>query len=221
LGHTKAGVLVLPRPEKRTVRLVDANGRPYAKARGQAALFGADNNHCGAAVGFPLGEFVSDARGEFTLTAPRSPLAISLPYFVEEQGGPAGTAYAARNDSLTGAETAALLKRVWTLAEREYSVTVRQAGSPLKGLRLTGCLWNPLCGADCGPLGAESATDAAGVVRFREQDLRRLRNVSLTDSAGRSMYLSQAEMRDLLTSGRVSVEWRETPRPPQIPPREP
>lgn len=65
------------------------------------------------------------------------------------------------------------------------------------------------------------ATDGAGVARFRDRDLRRLRNLTLTDAGGRAMYLRPAEMRERLSSGRVGVEWREPPRPPQGALREP
>ena len=222
MGRAESDGVILPKPEKRTVRLLDPDGRPHAKALARVALFGANNNHCGAAVGFPLGEFVSDAKGQFTLTSTRGPLALSLPHFVEQSGGPAGTAYAPRNDIVTGPDTEITIKRLWTLPEREYTVTVRLAGgAPLAGVRLNGCLWDPPCGAPCGPVGGTAATDSAGVARFRDRDLRSLRNLSLTDSSGKMMYLNLAELRELLTTGRVSVEWRELPRLPQIPPREP
>ena len=223
LGHADPAGLVLPRPEKRTVRLLYPDGRPYGKAHVRVALFGANNNHCGAALGLPLGEFTSDAQGRIAVTAVHAPLAVSVAHFEEQREGPAGTAYAARTELVTGPEADITLQRVWTLAEREYTVTVRQAGgSPLAGVGLSGCAWNPPCAAACGPVpGAGVTTDRAGVARFRDQDLRRLRNLTLTDAAGRTMYLSLAELRELLSSGRVSVEWREPPRPPQGALREP
>ena len=223
LGRADPAGLVLPRPEKRTLRLLYPDGRPFSKARVRVAVFGANNNHCGLAVGFPLGEFVSDAKGQIAVTALRAPLAVSLPYFEEQPDGPAGTAYAGRTDIVTGLEPEITLKRVWTLGEREYTITMRKAGgAPLPGVRLSGCAWNPMCGAPCGPVGdAGAATDGAGILRVRTIDLRTLRSLTLTDAGGRTMYLSLSEMRELLGAARVSVEWREPPRPQQAPLREP
>ena len=223
LGQAGPAGLVLPRPEKRSLRLLYPDGRPLQKAHVRVALFGANNNHCGMALGFPLGEFVSDGQGRIAVAAAPEPLALSITYFEEQADGPAGVAYARRTDVVTGPEKEITLKKVWTLGEREYAVTVRQAGgAPLEGVRLSGCAWNPPCGAGCGPVPeAGVATDGAGVARFRDQDLRRLRNLTLTGAGGRTMYLSLGEMRELLSTARVSVEWREPPRPPQGAPREP
>lgn len=211
--------MVLPRPEKRGLQLLYRDGRPLEGARVRVSLFGANNNHCGAALGFPLAEPVSDAQGRIAVTAPGGPLALSLNYYEEQPGGPAGTAYALRTDIVTAAERDITLQRIWTLAQRDYALTVRNAGGqPMAGVRLSGCPWNPTCGADCGPLGGASAvTDAAGQVRWREADLRRLRNVSLIDAGGRTMYLNADELRALFGPGAASVTWREPPRPPVVP----
>ncbi len=219
LGRVEAAGVVLPRPEKRSLQLLYPDGRPLEGARARVALFGDNNNHCGAALGFPLGEPVSDAQGRIAVTAPGGPLAVSLNYYEEQPGGPAGTAYALRTDIVTAAERDITLQRMWTLAQRDYALTVRNAGGqPMAGVRLSGCLWNPTCGVDCGPLGGAAAvTDAAGQVRWRDADLRCLRNVSLIDAGGRAMYLNPEELRALFSPGAASVTWREPPRPPAAP----
>ncbi|MGO9239467.1 MAG: hypothetical protein ACLQBJ_01555 [Bryobacteraceae bacterium] len=219
LGRVEAAGVVLPRPEKRSLQLLYPDGRPFEGARARVALFGANNNHCGAALGFALGEPVSDAQGRIAVTAPGGPLAVSLNFYEEQSGGPAGTAYALRTDIATAAERDITLQRMWTLAQRDYALTVRDAGGqPMAGVRLSGCPWNPTCGADCGPLGGASVvSDAAGQVRWRDADLRRLRNVSLIDAGGRTMYLNADELRALLGPGAASVTWREPPRRPAAP----
>jgi hypothetical protein len=223
MGRAEAGGVVLPRPEKRTLRLLYPDGRPLSGARAQVALFGANNNQCGVAVGIPLGEAASDVQGRIVVTAPRAPLALHVSYYEEQPDGPAGTAYAGRTNIITGPEAEITLKRVWTLNQREYQLTVKRAGGePVAGLSPSGCLWDPGCGVDCGPLGgAGTVTDKAGMVRFRELDLRRLRNLWVSAAGGRPMFLSADELRELLSTGAASVTWREAPRPPQAGPREP
>src|SRR5208283_4751183 len=149
LGRVEAAGVVLARPEKRSLQLLYPDGRPLEGARVRVSLFGANNDHCGAVVGFSLGDPVSDTQGRIAVTAAGGPLALSLNYYEEQPGGPAGTAYALRTDIVTAAERDITLQRIWTLAQRDYALTVLDAGGqPMAGVRLSGCLWNPLCGAD-------------------------------------------------------------------------
>ena len=190
LGRAEAGGVVLPRPEKRGLQLLYRDGRPLEGARVRVSLFGANNNHCGAALGFPLAEPVSDAQGRIAVTAPGGPLALSLNYYEEQPGGPAGTAYALRTDIVTAAERDITLQRIWTLAQRDYALTVRNAGGqPMAGVRLSGCPWNPhlrrrlwsvgrrLRGDRCGRAGAVARSRSAAPAQRLPDRCRRTDDV--------------------------------------------
>jgi hypothetical protein len=104
LGHVTDDRLVLPRPHQRTIRFLYPDGKPLAGARLWISLFGSSANHCGAAAGIRLGEFVTNAEGEINIIATDSPLAVGVPYSEEVAGGPSGAAFAWFNDLVVGAE---------------------------------------------------------------------------------------------------------------------
>jgi hypothetical protein len=147
LGNMVAAGLVLPLPVERTITLLYPDGKPLAGALVPVSLYGSDYNHCGAAIGIELGTFKADRHGQFTIRATNAPLSLVILYFEEQKGGPAGIAFAAPRNLITGAESSIVLRRLWTLPEYEYTLQFRTPG-----VRLSSCLWEVGCGSGCGPL---------------------------------------------------------------------
>jgi hypothetical protein len=198
---------IVPRPVRRTIRFLNMDGNPLTAANIVVSVFGSNRSHCGFAGGIKVGTFLTDAEGRISFVAPPSPLAIAYRYSEEQTGGPAGLAFAFRNDLITGSERDMTLRKWWTLPAYDYSVTVRPARP---GIRADACLFDIPCGAGCGPViraNSLRVTNGAGVLRFRARDLREMEHVTLVDSEGDERALTEAEMRELLTAHHVTIAW--------------
>jgi hypothetical protein len=208
LGHLTDGDLVLPRPARRTIRLLYPDGKPLAGTRLLVSLYGSSANHCGVAVGIWLGDFVTSGEGEIHLVAPKCAIAIGVRYFQEVAGGPTGTAFALWDNLVIRSDAATTVKRLWTLPKHDYVLRLRTAANqPIARAHLEGCLFQPPCMSGCGPLGAPES-DASGVIRFRENDLRELGSITLVKAEGAKRNLTDSEMRELLTTYRLSLLWK-------------
>lgn len=208
IGRVADGDLILPRPSQRTIRFLYPDGKPLAGARLWVSLFGSSANHCGVAVGIPLGEFFTNAEGEIHVVAPNSAIAVSVSYSEELTGGPTGTAFASENDLVVGKEQEITVKRWWTLPEHGYLLRLRRpTDQPIAHARLEGCLFRPPCMSACGPVGAPES-DESGVVRFRARDLRELGSITVIDAEGNKRELTDGEMRELLTTYRLKLVGR-------------
>jgi hypothetical protein len=207
IGRLTGGDLVLPVPTRRTIRLIYPGGRPLAGARGHISLYGSSENHCGVAVGIDLGAFTTNTDGAFAVVAPNSSLALSIGYFEEEADGPAGVAYSARQDVIVGAEPMITVKRLWTLPQCDYVLRCQTAkNQPIAHAHLTACMNFDGCGAGCGPIRAPES-DAAGTIRFRAEDLREMRSLTVVSIEGKERNPTDAEMHDLLSTYRVNLRW--------------
>lgn len=150
---TGPDTLTLPRPARRTIRLLYPDGRPLTGKNIAVSLFGSRDNHCGSPAGFPVGTYRTDAGGQISFQAPPEPLALIQPYYDEETAGPAGTAFVLQGDVVTGSEADIALRKWWDLPRQAYLLTLRSSsGQPLAGAQLSGCLRNNVCGATCGPI---------------------------------------------------------------------
>jgi len=207
LGHLTDGDLILPRPARRTVRLLYPDGKPLAGTKLSASLYGSNENHCGVAVGIWLGDFVTSAEGEIHFVAPSSAIAIGARYFQKVEGGPTGTAFALWDNLVIGPDAATTVKRLWALPKRDYVLRLRTASNqPIAHAHLEGCLFQPPCMSGCGPLGAPES-DASGVIQFRNNDLRELGSITVVNAEGTKRDLTDSEMRELLTTYRLNLQW--------------
>jgi hypothetical protein len=59
----------------------------------------------------------------------------------------------------------------------------------------------------CGPLPAPES-NASGVIRFRNNDLRKLGSITLVNAEGNKRDLTDPEMRELMTSYRLNLLWK-------------
>jgi hypothetical protein len=208
LGHLTDGDLVLPRPTRRMIRLLYPDGKPLAGTRLLVSLYGSSANHCGVAVGIWLGEFVTSAEGEIHFVAPHCAIGVGVRYFQEVAGGPTGTAFALWDNLVIGADAATTVKRLWTLPEHDYVLRLRTAANqPIAHAHLEGCLFQPPCMSACGPLRAPEST-ASGVIRFRDNDLRKLGSITLVNVEGNKRDLTDPEMRELMTAYRLNLLWK-------------
>ncbi len=210
IGRHGGGILILPPPERRTIRLEYPDGRPLAGRYVRVSLYGSRRNHCGVVVGIDLGGFKTNSRGQISVVATHSALAISASggYFGESKGGPAGTTFTAESAVTVGGEPHITLERLWSLPKYRYAITARSAGGGRVTLRrVEACENVDGCGAGCGPLYTPPRAISSGTVRFRSQDLREMRSITLVDTAGQKRTLTQAEMRQLLTRHLVRVVW--------------
>ena len=170
-------------------------------------LYGSSANHCGVAVGILLGGSTTNAAGEVSVVAPNCPLALSIRYFETKTDGPAGTAFSSKQDVIIGTETETTVKDVWTLPEHDYVVRLRTANNqPIAHANLTTCTNFDGCMTGCGPIRAPDS-DASGTIRFREQDLRLMRSITVVNEQGKQRDLSDSEMHDLLTSYQLNLQW--------------
>jgi hypothetical protein len=207
IGHLTGGDLVLAAPTRRTIRLLYPDGRPLGGVGVPISLYGSSENHCGVAVGIELGVFTTNAAGEVSVVAPDSPLALSIGYFEEEANGPAGKAFSSREDVILGGEPVITVKRLWILPEYDYVIHLQTAGNqPIAHAHLTACMNFDGCGAGCGPIRAPES-DSSGTIRFREQDLREMRSLTVVSKEGKERNLTDSEMRDLLLTYELNLHW--------------
>ena len=208
IGRLNGVDLVLPAPTRRTIRLLYPDGKPLAGVDVPISLYGSSENHCGVAVGIELGVFTTSAAGEVAVIAPNSSLALSIGYFEEEPDGPAGKAFSASPDVIVGGEPMITLKRLWTLPEHDYVIRLQTAASqPIAHAHLTACMNSDGCGAGCGPIQAPES-DAMGTIRFRAEDLREMRSITVVRAEGKERNLTDAEMRELLSVYQLDLKWQ-------------
>ncbi len=210
MGSMDGDALILTPPVVRTLRLLYPDGRPFAGADIPVILFGTAENHCGYLAGPEIGTFHTSAQGQIGFKAPPGSLGLRLSYYRENHDGPAGINYILEDGIVTGPEAAITLRNWWNLPERSYTLTLRtNEGKPLTGARLTGCLWNEVCGATCGPIPMSGHTvDASGQMQFKIQDLRSMRTITVVNTNGAERQLSKSEMRQLMTAGKLAFIWR-------------
>jgi hypothetical protein len=207
IGHLTGSDLLLASPMRRTIRLLYPDGRPLVSARVPIRLFGSSENHCGVDVGIDLGIFTTNPEGELNVVAPMASLALSRTYYEAEIGGPAGKAFSLKQDLIVGGEKAITVKKLWTLPQHDYVVRLRTTeNQPIAHAHLTACINFDGCGAGCGPISAPES-DASGTIRFREQDLREMRSLTVVRADGKERNLTDSEMHDLLTTYHLNLRW--------------
>ena len=207
IGRFSENDLVLPLLARRTIRLLYPDGRPLAGAQVPVRLYGSSENHCGVAVGIDLGTFISSAEGEISVIAPNCPLALSKRYFEAHPEGPVGEAFSAAQDVVIGNELATTVKLLWTLPQHDYVLRVRTAkNQPIARAHLTACTNFDGCGAEWTDRAPES--DGTGTIRFREQDLRLMRSITVVSEDGSERNLTDSEMHDLLTMHQLDLQWK-------------
>jgi len=207
IGHLAGSNLVLPAPTRRIIRLLYPDGRPLAGETMPVSLYGSSENHCGAAVGVNLGVFTTNADGEVSVVAPDSSLALSICYFETKAGGPAGKAFILKQDVIIGGEPVTTVKRLWTLPRHDYVLRLRTANNqPIAHAHLTACMNFDGCGAGCGPIRAPES-DASGTIRFREEDLRGMRSLTVVSQEGKERNLTDSEMHELLSTYELNLRW--------------
>jgi hypothetical protein len=208
IGHLTGTDLVLPVPTQRTIRLLYPDGKPLAGVEVPISLYGSSENHCGVAVGIGLGVFTTGAEGELAVAAPNSSLALSIGYFEEMADGPAGRAFSASQDVIVGGEPVIVVKRLWTLPEHDYVIHVQTAGGqPIAHAHLTACMNSDGCGAGCGPISAPES-DMVGTIRFRGEDLREMRSITVVNAEGKERDLTRSEMKELLSTYQLNLRWQ-------------
>lgn len=207
MGHVSGNALILPPPKRRTIRLEYPDGKPFVAAVVHVSMFGSRENHCGVPVGIELGSFRTDTDGEISFVATDSSLALDAGYYERESGGPAGTRFNFVPNVIVGAGPHFTLKRLWKLPKYEYVLHLRtKDGHPVAHARLTACDNFDGCGATCGPVQAPESS-ALGVIRFRQQDLRETRSLTLVNAEGKHRKLTESEMNELLTEHRIRLVW--------------
>jgi hypothetical protein len=207
IGHLTGIDLVLPVPTRRTIRLLYPDGKPLAGEEVPISLYGSSENHCGVAVGIEIGIFTTTTKGEVTVVAPNSALALSIGYFEEEAGGPAGKRFSPRQDVIVGGEPVITVRRLWTLPEYDYVIHLQTAGNqPIAHAHLTACMNSDGCGAGCGPIRAPES-DAVGTIRFRGEDLHEMRSITVVSAEGKERDLTDSEMHELLSTYQVNLRW--------------
>jgi len=206
-GHLNGTNLILAAPGRRKVRLLYPGGAPLAGERVPVSLFGSSENHCGVAVGIHLGVFTTNAEGELAVVAPNSSLALGIGYFEEQSDGPAGTAFYQKQVVIVGGDAVTTVKHLWTLDKHDYIVRLRTAeNQPIAHAHLTGCIYSEGCGSGCGPVNAPES-DAYGTIRFRGEDLRVMRSLTVVSESGKERDLTDSELIQLLSNYGVSLRW--------------
>ncbi len=207
IGHLVGSDPVLAAPTRRIIQLLYPDGRPLAGATVPVSLYGSSENHCGVAVGVDLGVLTTNASGEVSVVAPDSSLALSIRYFETKAGGPAGKAFILKQDVIIGGEPVITVKRLWTLPRHDYVLRLRTANNqPMAHAHLTACMNFDGCGAGCGPIGAPES-DASGTIRFREEDLRGMRSLTVVSQQGKERDLTDSEMHELLSTYELNLRW--------------
>lgn len=208
IGDLTGGDIVLPVPTRRTIRLLYPDGKPLAGVEVPISLYGSSENHCGVAVGIELGVFTTSTEGEVAVLASNSSLAFSMGYFEEEAGGPAGKAFSPSQDVIVGGEPVITVSRLWTLPEHDYVIHLQTAGGqPIAHAHITACMNSDGCGAGCGPIHAPES-DSVGTIRYRGEDLREMRSLAVVSAEGRERDLTEAEMRELLSTYQLDLRWQ-------------
>jgi hypothetical protein len=208
---TNGHALTLPRPGRRTIRLLYPDSRPLAGRSIAVSLFGSSYNHCGFPAGVPAGEYRTDRNGRISFTAPPGPLALpETSYYEEESAGPAGVSFVLNGSVVTGPDADITLGKWWDLPSRIYLLTLRtSSGQPLKGAHLYGCLGNKVCGAVCGSIPVEGAvSNHLGLLRFESPDLRSMETIRVANAAKEERALSESDLRQLMTTRRLTLTWR-------------
>jgi hypothetical protein len=208
---TNGPTLTLPRPGRRTIRLLYPDSRPLAGRSVAVSLFGSSYNHCGFPAGVPVGEYRTDIGGRISFAAPPGPLALDqISYYEEESAGPAGVSFVLNGAVVTGSGADITLRKWWELPSRTYLLTLRTSSDqPLVGARLYGCLRNNVCGAVCGSIPLEGAvSDHLGLLRFESPDLRSMETIRVANAAKEERALSESDLRQLMTTRSLTLTWR-------------
>ena len=207
MGHRAKDGLVLPRPMRRTIRLLYPDGKPLMGVPVPVSLYGSSSNHCGVAVGVKLAISTTDTHGEIHVVATNSPLALSMHHYEEKSEGPAGKAFVSVGDLTVGEPGNITVKKLWTLLEHDYAVRIKTSDDhPIPRARLKACMFLGGCGAGCGPVNAPES-DSSGLIRFRAEDLRMMESLTAVDEHGSERQLTHSEMRELLTTYRLELAW--------------
>jgi len=207
MGHLSGSDLIMPAPARRTIRLLYPDGRPLGRAQVPISLYGSSENHCGVAVGIELGTFPTNDDGDVSVVAPDSALDLAVHYFEERAEGPAGEAFSLRQDVVIKGESRTTVKELWALPQHDYVVRLSTGkDQPIVHAHLTGCENFDGCGAGCGPISAPES-DVWGIIRFRSEDLRGMRSITVVSAEGKERVLTNSEMHDLLTSYQANLRW--------------
>jgi hypothetical protein len=210
MGITTNGhILTLPRPGRRAIRLLYPDGGPLVGRSIAVSLFGSRYNHCGHPAGVPVGTYRTDIGGRISFTAPPGPLALSQYYYDEESTGPAGVSFVLKGEVITGPGTDITLRKWWELPSRTYLLALRTgSGQPLIGAHVYGCLNSNACGVKCGPIPVKSAvSNHLGLLRFESPDLRSMETIRVANAAEEERALSESDLRQLMTTRRLTFTW--------------
>ena len=185
-GEYAERTIVLHRPRTRRVTLVGDDGKPLAGVRGSVYMFWSASNHCGFLSGAePLGTFVSDEAGQFTVPDGDFQYALVLQdrrSVFRAPPGPGVTTIIQNLVSPTGAQASTLISflhppnttfGVHQFARRPLVVRVLRDGKPLPQVTLMGSIAN-CCGACSGPLGTSDAEGRIVVEDFYPEELDEL-----------------------------------------------
>lgn len=190
------------------IRLEYPNGKPLVGAEMPVLMFGSNENHCGAPVGIKVGMFKTDANGEIAFGATDSSLALNKGYWERENKGPAGTMFRFVPSLIVGNGRDITVRHLWKLPQYNYTIWLRDTrDGPIAHAHVTGCDNFDGCGVDCGALSGSPESDSLGVMRFRQQDLREMRSLTLVNAAGQKRSLTGPEMKELLTTHRLHLVW--------------
>ena len=197
-------LLQLPAPRQRRVVLQFPDGRPASGLTVRVAIDFAVLGRCEIHEGIDVGTFHTDGGGALTFRAPLMQLYLDIPYFVKTETG----RYCREEHGINiEPEDSVVLQQLWEVhaSDRDFVLTVRNAEhQPVSGVDVvhTLCIVN-CCGANYGTL---ATTDGAGVahVRFAPETTDNLR---LEIAGGEERELSEAELRLLFTTGRLTITW--------------
>jgi hypothetical protein len=208
LGHTSGDVLTLPPPARRSIRLEFLNGKPFVDAEVPVSMYGSNENHCDAPVGIDLGLFTTDTNGEISLVTTNSPLALSTGYYEQQRGGPTGTMFTLVPYLIVDADQNITVKRLWELPRYDYVVWIRESDNqPVAHAHFAACNNFDGCGEGCGPLSGAPESNVLGVIRFRHEDLREMRSLTLVNAGGQRRDLTDSEMNELFRTHQLHLVW--------------
>jgi hypothetical protein len=208
LGHTSGDVLTLPPPARRSIRLEFLNGKPFVDAEVPVSMYGSNENHCDAPVGIDLGLFTTDTNGEISLVTTNSPLALSTGYYEQQRGGPTGTMFTLVPYLIVDVDQNITVKRLWELPRYDYVVWIRESDKqPVAHAHFAACNNFDGCGEGCGPLSGAPESNVLGVIRFRHEDLREMRSLTLVNAGGQKRDLTDSEMNELFRTHQLHLAW--------------